>query len=57
MKTRVLQARNGLWQHHSPVVDPALTHAQTRAIVRDVLPNARYRQLALWRYLLDWTAP
>jgi trans-aconitate methyltransferase len=57
VKTRALQLRHGHWEHHSPVVDPALTHAQTRAIVQDILPTARYRQLALWRYLLDWTAP
>ena len=57
IKTRALKLKHGYWEHHSPVVDPTLTHRQTREIVLDTLPGARYRQLALWRYLLDWSAP
>jgi hypothetical protein len=57
VKTRALKRKHGYWEHHAPVVDPALTHAETKKIAKDILPTARYRQLALWRYLLDWAAP
>jgi 2-polyprenyl-3-methyl-5-hydroxy-6-metoxy-1,4-benzoquinol methylase len=57
LKTRTLKMKHTYWEHASPIAEPRLTHAQTRQIVRDVLPGASYRQLVLWRYLLDWTAP
>ena len=56
-KTRALQLRYGYWEHHSPTADPQLTHRETKRIASHTLAGVHYRQLALWRYLLDWTAP
>lgn len=57
VQTRVLKLRHSYWQHSAPIVDPPLTNPETRRVARTVLPDARYRQLAMWRYLLDWRAP
>lgn len=57
VSTRALRRRHGHWQHCAPMVDPPLTHRETKRTSTDLLPGARYRQLVLWRYLLDWTAP
>ena len=48
-----------------PIYEPGLSDLITANSERlhftidmdDVLPNAHYRQLAMWRYLLDWRAP
>lgn len=56
--TRVLQRRNGLWQHPSPTRwPPPLTFAEMRRTAAAVLPGVRYRRHVLWRYSLVWTKP
>lgn len=54
-KDRLLRLRHCHWQHSAPIVDASLTHRETKQIVVATLPGASYRQLAMWRYFLDWT--
>jgi len=54
---RVMARRRGYWQHPAPVADPTQTWAQTRRIVRETLPGARFRRRLYWRYSIEWTRP
>ncbi|EFV12115.1 class I SAM-dependent methyltransferase [Segniliparus rugosus] len=45
------------WEHPSPLADPALSYRQVEATVQRVLPGARVRRLAMWRYAVTWTKP
>jgi len=54
---RVLKRRHGLWKQPSPIADPVLTHRQTRRLVAEVLPGARYTQHVLFRFSVRWTRP
>jgi SAM-dependent methyltransferase len=50
--------RRPLWEHSAPQVwPPQMTYRQMRRIARQVLPGARWRRRALWRYSLVWTKP
>jgi 2-polyprenyl-3-methyl-5-hydroxy-6-metoxy-1,4-benzoquinol methylase len=44
-------------QHPSPVLEPTMSYAETRAVIEEQLPGARYRRLALWRYSVVWQKP
>jgi 2-polyprenyl-3-methyl-5-hydroxy-6-metoxy-1,4-benzoquinol methylase len=47
-----------LWQHPSPTVwPPPATYAEMRRLAAAMLPGARYRRHALWRYSIIWTKP
>ncbi len=55
---RWYRARRGYWEHSAPTVwPPPDTFAQVRATARRLLPGARLRRHALWRYSLLWTKP
>ncbi len=55
---RWLRRSRTYWEHTAPTVwPPPHTYAQVRATVRDVLPGARWRRLALWRYAVEWHRP
>jgi SAM-dependent methyltransferase len=44
-----------LWEHTAPTVwPPPHTYAEVRAAGAEVLPGARWRHHALWRYTLIW---
>jgi SAM-dependent methyltransferase len=50
--------RRAVWSHPSPVCwPPPLTYRQVARAARRCLPGARYRRLAMYRYLLTWTRP
>ncbi|EFL22392.1 putative methyltransferase [Streptomyces himastatinicus ATCC 53653] len=52
------RAVKGQWQHPSPIVwPPPVTYRQMRALAAEVLPGARYRRHALFRYSLVWHKP
>ena len=40
-----------------PILEPELGWAETRALVRDVLPDARCRRHVYYRYCLRWAKP
>jgi 2-polyprenyl-3-methyl-5-hydroxy-6-metoxy-1,4-benzoquinol methylase len=45
-------------QHHpSPVLEPTMSYAETRALLEEELPGARYRRLVLFRYCVTWHKP
>jgi SAM-dependent methyltransferase len=41
----------------APVADPTMTYGQVRRAVRDLLPGARFRRHALFRYSVIWRKP
>ena len=44
-----------VWEHTAPTVwPPPHTYAEVRRAVREVLPGARWRQHAMWRYSVVW---
>lgn len=45
------------WEHPSPTVSTAPSHAQMRRIAASVLPGCRFRRHLLWRYSIVWTKP
>ncbi|WP_309133393.1 class I SAM-dependent methyltransferase [Cellulomonas sp.] len=50
--------RRGYWEHPSPTVwPPPATYAQMRALVRELLPGARWRRHVYWRWSAVWTRP
>lgn len=55
--TRAIKLRRSYWEHSAPIAAPTDTHAEVRAIVREVLPGARYRRLVLWCYKIVWGRP
>ncbi|HUF34145.1 MAG TPA: hypothetical protein VMN58_13150 [Acidimicrobiales bacterium] len=58
--TRILKRGRGrtYWDTPAPMVwPPPLTFAETRTVVRAVLPGARYRRHVLWRWSVVWTKP
>lgn len=47
-----------VWEHTAPTVwPPPHTYADVRASAERVLPLARWRRYALWRYSLTWQRP
>jgi SAM-dependent methyltransferase len=57
-------AGRGGWYERPPsraampmVLDPPLTTRQVREVAAAILPGARVRRLAYWRYLLLWRRP
>lgn len=47
-----------VWEHTAPTVwPPPHTYREVRRAVADVLPGARWRQFALWRYAVVWHKP
>jgi len=46
------------WEHTAPTVwPPEQSYAEVRSMARAVLPGARFRRLALWRYAITWHRP
>lgn len=55
---RVLAERRLVWEHSAPVVwPPPHTFAEVRSATGHILPGARWRRLAMWRYSIAWTKP
>lgn len=55
---QVLRRTRTYWEHTAPTLwPPPHTYAEVRAAVRQSLPGARWRRLAMWRYAVTWTAP
>lgn len=55
---QVLRRGRRYWEHTAPTVwPPPHTYREVRAVVREVLPGARWRRLTLWRYAVTWTRP
>jgi SAM-dependent methyltransferase len=53
-----LRRTRNLWEHTAPTVwPPPHTYAEVREIATRVLPGARWRQYAMWRYSLTWHRP
>jgi 2-polyprenyl-3-methyl-5-hydroxy-6-metoxy-1,4-benzoquinol methylase len=44
-------------QHLSPVLEPTMSYGETRALIAEELPGARYRRLVLFRYSVVWHKP
>lgn len=50
--------RRNVWEHSAPTVwPPPHTYREVRAVAAEVLPEARWRQYPLWRYVLTWRKP
>lgn len=55
---RLLRRRRGYWEHTAPTVwPPPHSYAEARRTVREVLPDARWRRLPMWRYAVLWRRP
>lgn len=55
---QLLRRTRTYWEHTAPTLWPCPhTYAEVREAVREVLPGARWRRLALWRYAVTWSAP
>jgi len=56
--TRVHQLTKPYWESSAPTIwPPAETFSEVRRAARRILPGARYRRHALWRYSLVWSKP
>ena len=54
--TRVHKLSKTYWETSAPKIwPPPETYAEVRQIAARVLPGARYRRHAMWRYSLVWT--
>lgn len=53
----VLDRRHGVWEPDQPLADPTTSLDEVRRAAARVLPGARVRRRALWRYSLVWRAP
>ncbi len=47
----------GVWDHGSPVTDPADGYGDIRRAARRILPGVRWRRRLYWRYSLEWQRP
>ncbi|MCA1710721.1 MAG: class I SAM-dependent methyltransferase [Actinobacteria bacterium] len=46
------------WEHSAPMVwPPPLTYGQMQSLATALLPGARFRRHALWRYPIVWRKP
>ena len=55
---RVHSLTRGHWEHPSPkVCPPPETYPGMRRLASDLLPGARFRRHALWRYSIVWSKP
>jgi len=55
---RIHSLRREHWEHPSPKIwPPPETYAGMRRITETLLPGARFRRHALWRYSIVWTKP
>ncbi|MBP2330191.1 SAM-dependent methyltransferase [Kibdelosporangium banguiense] len=55
---RVYKRTRSHWEHPSPTVwPPPETYSGMRSLATRLLPGAKYRRHALWRYSLTWAKP
>ncbi|WP_026851227.1 class I SAM-dependent methyltransferase [Glaciibacter superstes] len=55
---RALSATRGYWEHPSPKVwPPPESYTAMRRLAAELLPGARFRRHALWRYSITWSKP
>jgi 2-polyprenyl-3-methyl-5-hydroxy-6-metoxy-1,4-benzoquinol methylase len=56
--TRVRRLGKTFWETSAPKLwPPPETYAECRRVATTVLPGARFRRHALWRYTVTWTKP
>jgi SAM-dependent methyltransferase len=57
LPNRVAMASRGLHRHGAPTADPRETYSDIRSLAQHLLPGARFRRHAYWRYSLVWERP
>jgi SAM-dependent methyltransferase len=57
LPVRIARAGRGWHDHGAPKRDPEEGWAQTRRVVLDLLPGARFRRRLYWRYSVVWDKP